>query len=439
MRELSCWAHLFLTATWDHPGMSGTAPRPGYPVDPDLAGFDELVHRSVPAPVAVAYEEAGTSIAEISLIQSTWSPGRRLTTRYRVSGEGGGLNGRRDLVAVLGRIPEGAIVVEGPDTTVGLWFVPNDPLLPGLPSALDETIVADLLSDLGSSEEVVRSRLRSYRPGRRAVVEVEAGASSIFLKVVPPSEVDELHVKHRFLSDFLAVPDSLGVARDLGIVVMRALPGVDLRTTLRSGAKPVPDPVTIARMVEELPAPAVDWTVRSPIESLSHVVSLLESLLPDQAGRLVELGERIGEDPDGDLVPVHGDFHEAQILADGDRPIGLIDVDTFGWGRPGDDAATMLGHLHLLAPGCRVPSQVLDFARGLNQHWDARLDPVDLRLRTAAVVLGLATGPFRVNRPSWHPETMERIEVAEQWVESASRVDEKSLMPSSGRSHPTHA
>lgn len=419
--------------------MSGTATRPDYPVDLDLAGFEELVHRSVPAPVAAVYAEAGTAIAEVSLIQSMWSPGRRLTTRYRVSGEGGGLDGQRDIVAALGRIPEGAILVEGPDATVGLWVVPNDPLLPGLRSALDETIVSDLLSDLGSSEEVVRSRLRAYRPGRRAVIEVEAGASSIFLKVVPPPEVDELHEKHRFLSGFLAVPDSLGVAKDLGIVVMGALPGVDLRTTLRSGATPVPDPLTIARMVEELPAPVADWKVRSPIEAMSYVVSLLEALLPDQADRLAELGERIGDDPDRDQVPVHGDFHEAQILAIGERPIGLIDVDTFGWGRSGDDAATMLGHLHLLAPGCRVPSQVLELARGLNQYWDAHLDPVDLRLRTAAVVLGLATGPFRVNRPKWRPETMERIEVAEQWVESASRVDERSLMPSSGRSHTTHA
>lgn len=416
--------------------MAGTDARPDHPTDPDLAGFDDLLSRSVPGPVAAVYEAAGTTVESVALIQNTWRPGKQLTVRYRISGSGGGLAGRNDVVATIGRIPEGATLVEGPGSMVGLWVVPDDPLLPGLRSALDIPTVARVLSDLGSKDEVIRSRLRAYRPGRRAVVEVQAGPSSIFLKIVPPAEVEDLHEKHRHLSDFIGVPDSLGMSTDLGVVVMRALPGTDLRSALRSGKTPIPDAVTIARMVEDLPEPESRWQARSSIETARSLVELLVRLLPDQSERIVGLAQRLGAEEGSELVPIHGDFHEAQILADGHRPIGLIDVDTFGWGRRGDDAATMLGHLHLLAPGTRSPSRTIELARQLNRHWDASLDPVDLRLRTAAVVFGLATGPYRVNRPNWRVETIGRIDVAERWLESAERIDEKSLIATSGRSNP---
>ncbi len=415
--------------------MDRTAARPHRPADPELAGFDELIHRPLPGPVAAIYEEAATTVESIALIQSTWRPGKQLTVRYRVSGSRGNLAGDQDMVAVLGRIPDGAAVVEGPDARVGLWLVPNDPLLPGLRSTLDLPTVNRLLSDLGFTDRASRARLRAYRPGRRAVVEVQAGRSSIFLKVVPLSEVGDLHEKHRFLSDYLPVPDSLGVAPHLGVVVMRALPGRDLRSALRAGDHPLPDAGTLARMVEQLPTPPAEWVARSARETLPYVVSLLGRLVPFEAGRLERLVDAIGQERGAERVPVHGDFHAAQILTRGERPIVLLDVDTYGWGHPGDDAATMLAHLHLLAPSCKDPVQTAGLARALNLYWDAVLDPADLRLRTAAVVLGLATGPFRVNRPKWAKETSERIDVAEQWVRSAQRVDERSLIPTSGRSH----
>jgi len=47
-------------------------------------------------------------------------------------------------------------------------------------------------------------------------------------------------------------------------------------------------------------------------------------------------------------------------------------------------------------------------------------DPVSLRLRTAAVVLGLATGPFRVQEANWPAVTERRIALSEEWVLSAA-------------------
>jgi len=415
--------------------MDPNSARP-HPADAALPVFSYLLHEEPPGPVAAVYEAADTTIENISRIQVSWLPGQNATLRYRIDGHGGDLAGRRDLVATVGSIPEGAAVVAGPDGDVGLWVVPNDPLLPGLSSALHRPTVGKLLSDFGSAEEVASTQLRSYRPGRRAVVEVSAGGASIFLKVVPPSQARDLHDRHRYLSDSLPVPDSLGVSPDLGIVALRALPGLDLRTILRTGGAP-PDPSSIAGIAAALPEPEAGWRARSPIRSASRIVELLGRLVPDRQGQLEQLENAIGDEREAERVPVHGDFHEAQIIVNGGQPAGLLDVDTYGWGRPGDDAATMLGHLHLLAPSCESPREVMRFAAALNRHWDASLDPVDLRLRTSAVVLGLATGPFRVQSPGWATETRDRIDAAAQWVESARRVDERSLIPASAGSHTT--
>lgn len=431
MREFSSSLHLDLTVATQHGCMSEASARV---FDEALPGFSTLLHEPIPGPVAAVYAAAGTSIDSMSTIQCTWSPGRRVIVRYRIQGSGGDLAGSRDLVAVAGSIPKGAATIEGPDAIIGTWIVPNDPALPGLRSALDVPTLTRLLRDLGSEDDVTRARLRAYRPGRRAVVEVVAGGSSIFLKVVPPGEVEDLHERHRYLSDLLPVPDSLGLSRDLGIVAMRALSGVDLRSVMRRGGA-LPAPGDLARIVADLPDPKAGWDTRSPIETLPAVTELLGRLLPDEMARLERLAADIGDETTPRSVPVHGDFHEAQILVGSSAPVGLIDVDTFGWGRPGDDPANMLGHLHLLAAGCARPGDVLQLAAALNRLWDQVVDPVNLRLRTAAVVLGLATGPFRVQRERWREETLERIDVAEKWVESAHRVDEKSLIATSGSSH----
>lgn len=427
IREFSCAAHLRLIPLRDDVSMILGPARP-HPRDESLPGFDELIRSGIPGPVAALYEASGSTIESITRIQATWRPGRALTARYRIRGDGGGLAGRNDVVVTIGWLPEGAMQVEGPETAVGLWVVPDDPMLPGLRSALDVPTVGRLLSDLGSDAETIRSRLRSYRPGRRAVIQVNAGTSSVFLKVVPPSEVEVLHERHRHLAGLLPVPDSLGIARDLGIVVMPALPGNDLRTILRKGEVLIPEPSAIAGMVHALPSPRPDWKSASPVDRVPRFVDLLRRLLPDETDRLNDLAESIASTDSGPESPVHGDFHEAQILVDSGRPVGLIDVDTFGWGHPADDAATMLGHLHLLAPGCRTPERVLALARSLNRLWDDVVDPVELRLRAAAVALGLATGPFRVQSARWPEETRSRIAVADQWVKSARRVDERSLI-----------
>lgn len=404
-------------------------------VDAFLPGSETLLTDRVPAPVVAVIEEAGSTLISLQAVQSSWWPGKQLIVRYKVTAAGGMLEGSHQIVATAGRLPDGAARVEGPDGAVGVWVVPNDPELPGLPPVLDRATVSRLTADMGCGTSIDSIRFRAYRPGRRAVVQAIGSQHSMFMKVVRPKAAKSLHEKHRHLSALMPVPDSLGYSADLGVVVLPAITGADLRRVLRDGRASLPAPSEVAALIDDLPRPLDDRVTKSPIEKLPRIAQLLSRVVPAEAERLSQIVSTVGPDDRDADVPVHGDFYEAQVLVHNDRPVALIDVDTYGWGRPGDDPAMMIGHLNLLAVSASNPKRVLAFAGRLQELWEAKLDPVDLRRRTAAVILGQATGPFRVQSPEWPSEIVARIDVAQRWVERSLLADKNSLILASGRSH----
>ena len=381
-----------------------------------------LLGSPIPAPIRAAVDIAGGNVTDTELSQVTWWPGVSITTRHRVSVSGGALDGRQSFVCTGGRIPDGAMIVEGEPGPVGVWRVPHDPALPGLVSALDETQAARLLSDLGADEGPVTTRLRAYRPGRRAVVAVSGKREGIYLKLVRPGKVEQLHGTHRFLAASLPVPMSLGFSAEQGLIALQSMPGITLRGALEDPDSGLPAAQEIVSLAQSLPIPQDDRIASSPIERLPDLASMLKVVSPELTDRVDRLIEAIGEDLEKATLPTHGDYYESQLLVDGGRLVGLLDVDTFGWGRPADDAATMLGHLAVWAELSNDPKRVVDFGGRLIRLWDQILDPVDLRLRTAAVALSLATGPFRVQAAGWPGETTDRVAIAERWVDSASRA-----------------
>ena len=390
--------------------------------DDRLPAVAILLGEAVPAPLRAAVDAEGAHIASASTRQVTWWPGRSITVRYRARLEGPHLNGNHDLVAVAGRrTPEGASVTDSEGTRIAVWRMPDDPRIPGLAAALDPTRAAALV---GSWRRRWRgkTRLRAYRPGTRAVVEVRGRKTSFFLKLVPTDKVEALHHNHRRLAAHLPVPRSLGVNRDLGLLALQALPGTSLRDALDQPETPLPDVAALNGLLAALPAPSPGLTARSPIERVKRLGDLLSHLLPEVSNRIGELVERIGRDAVERSVPIHGDFYEAQLLVSDGVVVGVLDVDTFGWGRPGDDPATMLGHLDIRRSDPARARRIEAYASSLLGAWDGMVDPGDLRRRTAAVVLGLATGPFRVQREDWPTATLRRIEMAERWMESASRI-----------------
>lgn len=390
-----------------------------------------------------ALHGAGGEVLAWQASQVDHQPHRSTTVAYRVRVRwpGGAVTEER-LAARTGRIPDGALLLDDGSRRVAVWRFPHDPLLPGLATAYDRRAVARLLRDLGLGTGPVRLSVRAYRPGRRAVIEAIGRRGRVFLKVVRPRRVEALHRRHRLLTDAgVPVPHSYGYTPD-GLLALRALPGRNLREVIATGGR-VPTARQLLSLLDRLPAELAGEPRRgSWLERVGHYAAVVAGALPEEAERATALAEEItAEAGTGPTVPVHGDFYEGQLHVAGGQVSGLLDVDTAGPGERLDDLACLLGHLSVLA--------LVDPARAVAVNrtgaaylatFERVVDPADLRYRTAAVVLSLATGPHRVQDPGWPGHTRARLELARRWVDSARAVrggaGEEVLMPATDALHP---
>ncbi|MGY2085074.1 hypothetical protein [Blastococcus sp. SYSU DS0539] len=336
---------------------------------------------------------------------------------------------REHLAATTGAaIPPGAAVVAGEaggaPVTVGLWRWPLDPALPGLAWATSAVAVAERLGSCGIDVGSPQLRLRAYRPGRRAVVEVTSPAGRWFLKVVRPSAAAELASRHAALATAVPVPPVLAATGD-GVVVLPGLPGMPMRTALDGHAAELPDPLALDELLDRLPAVAARPRRAAPGDPLPRLrahATVLGTVRPSLVPRLDRLtaavGAAAGEHP---VVPVHGDFYEAQLLVDAGAVVGLLDVDTAGPGARIDDWATLLGHLALLEQLVDEPAPVASYRDRVTGLLAGRWPDGQLAARVAGVLVGLATGPFRVQQPDWAAATEARVALAEEWAGSSMR------------------
>ncbi|WP_214406220.1 phosphotransferase [Pseudonocardia lacus] len=354
-------------------------------------------------------------------------PGGATVVQYRADVERA--DGRRTTEALAattgGRIPTGAAVLsgehDGSTVEVGVWRWPQDPALPVLAAAADPDRVRDVLAGAGVPRDAgARVRVRAYRPGRRAVLEVAGGGPRLFLKVVRPSAVAALVARHDLLAGRLPVPPVLASTPD-GLVVLPEQPGTPVRELLGREA-PVPAPADLEAVLDALPPELVEL-VELPeraahLRRVHHFAAVLTLTAPahrDAVDALVDTLEAVdpGEHP---TVPVHGDLHDGQLLADGRTVTGLLDVDTAGPGHRIDEWATLLAHLSVRALHERRPESARRYGAELLAHAEGRFDGRQLRARIAAAVLGLATGPFRVQQPGWDGHTRARLDLAAQWL-----------------------
>ena len=101
---------------------------------------------------------------------------------------------------------------------------------------------------------------------------------------------------------------------------------------------------------------------------------------------------------------------------------GLADIDTIGPGRRADDLACLIAHLSTVQR--MNAEQAAGLTRLINlwmQVFDTRVDPRELRLRAAGVIVSLATGPYRGQEPHWERETVGCSMPAAALVRSAAR------------------
>lgn len=382
-----------------------------------------------------ALAPAGGRVRRVETRQATWHPGHSLTVRYdaHVAWPDGRVTDEM-LVAATGSLHPQALVLEAGDVRVAVWRVPHDPWLPGLAAITDPARLDPLLDTLDVASGPAMQRIESYRPGRRAVVRVQRAGITLFVKVTRPDHAQALHDRHVALASAVPVPRSLGVDLTLGLVVLQGLGGALVRHRLAVPGATLPGPEAVFGVLDRLPPPphgaeAPGW--RTPV-----FASLLGRLRPDRAAALHRLADEltsIDARRDDRLVPVHGDLHEAQLLVQGDRISGLLDVDTYGLGHRVDDLATLIGHLATLALTNSRRSSIERYTAGLLAGFDRRVNPALLRYAVADVVLGLATGPFRVLEPAWPANTDARIALAERWVATARQVTQ--MRQISARSH----
>lgn len=390
--------------------------------DPDIPAVSILLAEPIPGPIEAVVETAAGTVSDCYPVQVTWWPGSSISVRYRARIDSGEMSGIHDFVAVAGRIPEGAVTVASHGEEVGVWRVPHDPALPGLPVAMDNDRARQLLTDLGAEDGPVRTRLRAYRPGRRAVVSVQGPLQGIYLKLVRQKSVEQLHQDHKRLPEGLPVPRSLGYSRELGLMALQAMPGRTLRDVLEDPAAALPSPEAITHLIFSLPAPPAGQKRRSIIERVPALADMILRIVPHEARAIERFTQELGEEDDDELVPAHGDFYEAQLLVEDGAVVGLLDVDTYGLGRRGDDPGVMLGHLAVWQTMSSQPQRVGRYARSLLDVWDRLYDPPDIRRRAAAALFTLASGPFRVQTADWPAETAARITLAQRWLESAQRA-----------------
>jgi aminoglycoside phosphotransferase len=392
--------------------------------DTALPALEVLLGSDARDLIEAAVGAAGGRVLHYDRRQVLYRPGHDAAVRYGVDVVwGDGTERRETVVAVVGvdGPPAGSLVLEAGDLQVGVFRYPYDPALPGLPDATIPGRAAELLGSPVDDLEVL-----AYRPGRRAVVRAVTGDGTRYVKVLRPRGAGSLAAVHTALAGTVPVPPVVVDASDRGLLVLGEQPGRTLRSVLVAGdvtdAPPVEELVDLLRRLDAA-APAIVSRParRSVIGDASAHGALLASAVPSSRRRIERLVARLGTDdaPRPDAF-VHGDFHAAQVMVDGGRVTGLLDLDDAGRGARADDLATFLAHLAIVdspSPALRA------YADDVLAAFDALADPADLRRRVAAVLVGLATGPFRVQERRWRAGTLRRLGLAERWLASAGEID----------------
>lgn len=369
--------------------------------------------------LAVATEHAGARLVGARLRSVHDRPGRSLSHVYEATLEHDGTPREVLLIAHADRrpLPEGAFALRRGDAEVAVWRFPHDPYLPGLPSAIDTARVRELLDGLEAPAGAVTVHTRAYRPSRRAVVEVTIATPDqvgriLYLKLLAGDRAEELADVHRQLRPHVPVPRVIGVSPGQGLLAMEALEGRTLRAALVDGS-PLPAPDEVVALTQRFARSGLR-SRRDPrafADPSRHVAALVEAV-PDRRPAI----ERVAAAAvaiEGPLVPVHGDLHDGQLLLDGERIVGLLDVDGSGTGHLAADVGNLVAHVEVVGElWPQVADRCAALADALRDAFRPQVGAADLARGTAGAWLGLATGPRMAQDEDWRTATGDRIDRA---------------------------
>lgn len=314
----------------------------------------------------------------------------------------------------------------GDGPPVHVWRHPADPELPALAVACTPSLLS---RRLGAQ---VKATMVAYRPTRRAVVRVTyTDQSTSYAKVLPPGHSRAFAERHRMLlAAGVPAPEVLRDDPD-GLVLLSTGRGVALSGLLSRGmdvrrAERVF--ASLTRLLDSLPASALQLEAHPAwSERARHYAHAAATVLPEHAARARAVADGVEQlmassDP-GPIVPVHGDFYEANVLMEGEGVASLLDVDSLGPGRRVDDLACLLGHVSVLDHLAPASYPKL---RPILETWtrmaEQQVDPVSLRARCAGVVLSLVAGARREDGGPWRPDAEGRLARAETWLAQGREI-----------------
>lgn len=391
-------------------------------------GSSLLTGPGVGALLKVAVEHAGGTLVSWSLDHVDTNPEQSTTATYLAEvawpyGQRTELLGVSARSGQLSETDTKAEIFADGNREVAVWLYPNDPDLPGLPRAAYPEQLAELLNaerTLGRpvTAEQLHLSMIGYRPRRRAVVKlvVNDPREVFYIKVMRPRVFGDVLAKHQMLRAAGVPAPEVALHTPESLMMLRELPGRALAKAIFDSEHPCSAEDLIG-VLDSMPASVASLERRPPwSDAVGHYTSMVAGALPEVGGdldwavRTITAG--LASFPPGDEA-THGDFHEGQIrVADG-RVVGVLDVDTIGPGRRADDLACLIAHLSTIQ---RMNPEQEGRVRALLAAWvpvfDRRVDPVELRLRAAAVVISLATGPYRGQEPGWQATTQAMVRSA---------------------------
>jgi len=398
--------------------------------DPD--GSKLLTGDEVGSLLRTAVQHAGGVLQSWALDHIDANPQRSTTATYVASVEWPhGV--RKELLGVsaraggLARTDERAAIFADGDREVAVWIYPKDPDLPGLERAAYPTEMAAVLNEYRVfptpvGVDQIRLDMIGYRPRRRAVLKctVTVPPRVLYVKVLRERLFESVKSRHELLIEAgVPAPVILAATSD-HLLVLDELPGRPLARAIFDDEPPT-TAERLIRVLDAMPASVAALERRPPwAEAVRHYARMVSQALPPLQPRLDWMAEQITQGlddcPEGN-EPTHGDFHEGQIHVRNGHVSGILDIDTVGPGRRADDLACLVAHLSTVQ---RMNTRQAERVHNLLRTWvpvfDERVDPTELRLRAAAVIISLATGPYRSQEPHWERETHQIVDAAEALI-----------------------
>lgn len=350
-------------------------------------------------------------------LQAVYRPGKRLTVLHSVPIDHAGER-RTELLVTDSRGAElDATIVGDGDAQLAVWPMAADPFLPGLAKMLDPEARTAFTDALGLPR-AESARVRSYRPGRRAVVELATDGPIAYVKVVEPRRVRRLIDAFTALESVDGVARCHGWAEEDGLLVIEALHGTALDAAIRQD-QPLPPAEALLHQLDALPD--LDGPVVEHGRSLRDQAKLLSALVPHRRPDIERLHEAITAftraAPAGGLETVHGDFHAGQVITAGGQIVGLVDVDRAGLGHRSDDLAMFLAHLQVLALDADPRSLAATYLQHLYDNWSTSVPEPDLRTAIARSLFSFAPGGFTAQSLDWQRIAERRLDAAAHWLE----------------------